>query len=117
MVWVTISRYILTAVQYDSTLAPTAYKLRILVDVQFVDRATNQALWEEKNLESALTYPSSTLRGGTEEQAREVIWATSSKRVVGLRLGDRHLGGASPPTPRRPPTPSPTPRWPRHQPY
>ncbi|MBI3289314.1 MAG: hypothetical protein HYZ74_07330, partial [Elusimicrobia bacterium] len=50
IVWITITRYILTAVQYDSTQAATAYKLRILVDLQFIDKSTNQVLWEEKNL-------------------------------------------------------------------
>mgnify|MGYP001578659177 FL=1 len=83
VVLVTISRYILTAIQYDATLAPTAYKLRILVDVQFVDHSANQTLWEEKNLEGTLTYPASTLRGGlTEEQAREQIWDILARSVV-----------------------------------
>lgn len=80
---ITITRYILTAVQYDATLAPTAYKLRILIDVQFVDLAANQTLWEERNLEGALNYPASTLRGGlTEEQAREAIWDILARNVV-----------------------------------
>ena len=80
---ITISRYILTAVQYDATLAPTAYKLRILLDVQFIDIKANQTLWEERNLESSLSFPASTLRGGlTEEQAREQIWDILARSVV-----------------------------------
>lgn len=80
---ITISRYILTAVQYDATLAPTAYKLRILLDVQFIDIVANQTLWEERNLESSLSFPASTLRGGlTEEQAREQIWDILARSVV-----------------------------------
>jgi hypothetical protein len=83
MVWITITRYLLTPLQYDATLAPTSYKLRILIDVQMVDRSTNQSLWEEKNLEGALTYPASTLTGGlTEEQARENIWTILAPMVV-----------------------------------
>ena len=83
VVWITITRYILTPIQYDATLAPTNYKLRILVDVQMVDRSTNQALWEEKNLEGTLTFPSVTLTGGlTEEQAREQIWAILAPMIV-----------------------------------
>lgn len=83
IVWITITRYILTPIQYDATLAPTNYKLRILVDVQMVDRSTNQALWEEKNLEGALTFPASTLTGGlTEEQAREQIWSILAPMIV-----------------------------------
>ncbi len=83
IVWITISRYILTAVQYDSTQAATAYKLRILVDLQFVDKSTNQILWEEKNLEGILSFPAQTLRGGlTEEQAREQIWEILARNIV-----------------------------------
>ncbi|MDD5301943.1 MAG: LPS assembly lipoprotein LptE [Elusimicrobia bacterium] len=83
IVWITISRYILTAVQYDSTQAATAYKLRILVDLQFVDKSTNQILWEEKNLEGILSFPAQTLRGGlTEEQAREQIWDILARNIV-----------------------------------
>ena len=83
IVWITISRYILTAVQYDSTQAATAYKLRILVDLQFIDKSTNQILWEEKNLEGILSFPAQTLRGGlTEEQAREQIWDILARNIV-----------------------------------
>lgn len=83
VVWVTVSRYILTAVQYDSTQAATAYKLRILVDLQFVDKSTNQILWEEKNLEGILSFPAQTLRGGlSEEQAREQIWDILARNIV-----------------------------------
>jgi hypothetical protein len=82
-VMITISRYILTAVQYDATQAATAFKLRILVDVQFLDKSTNQILWEEKNLEGILSFPAQTLRGGlTEEQAREHIWDILSRNIV-----------------------------------
>lgn len=83
IVWITITRYLLTPLQYDATLAPTSYKLRVLVDVQMVDRGTNQALWEEKNIEGSLTYPNATLAGGmTEEQARENIWAVLAPMIV-----------------------------------
>ena len=88
IVSITITRYILTAVQYDATQAVTAYKLRILIDIQFVDKSTNQILWEEKNLEGSLSYPASTLRGGlTEEQAREQIWEVLAKNVVKRTIG------------------------------
>jgi hypothetical protein len=83
IVWITITRYILTPLQYDATLAPISSKLRILVDVQMVDRSTNQTLWEEKNLEASLTFAASTLQNGlTEEQAREQIWAILSPMIV-----------------------------------
>ncbi len=83
VVWITVTRYILTAVQYDATQAATAFKLRILVDVQFLDKSTNQLLWEEKNLEGILSFPVQTLRGGlTEEQAREQIWDILARNIV-----------------------------------
>ncbi len=50
IVWITITRYILTPLQYDATLAPTSYKMTIIVDVQLVDRSKNQALWEASGI-------------------------------------------------------------------
>lgn len=83
IVMITVSRYILTAVQYDATQAATAYKLRILVDLTFIDKSSNQILWEEKNLEGILSFPAQTLRGGlTEEQAREQIWDILARNIV-----------------------------------
>lgn len=83
VVWVTIGRYILSPVQYDARLVPTAHKLRVIVDLAFVDKATNTALWEEKNMEGIQTYAASTLPGGlTEEQAREAIWDLLARDIV-----------------------------------
>jgi hypothetical protein len=83
LVYITITRYLLTPLSYDATLAPTSYKMNIIVEVQMVDRATNQALWDEKNLEGALTFQNQNLAGGiTEEQARENIWAILAPMVV-----------------------------------
>jgi len=83
VVALTITRYIMTPIHYDATLAPTSYKLRIIIDVQMIERATNQILWEEKNIEGSLTYPAATLAGGlTEEQSREQIWTILAPMVV-----------------------------------
>jgi hypothetical protein len=80
---VTIMRYILTPIQYDSNLVPTAYKLRVVCDLQFIDRASNTMLWEEDNMEGIQTYAALTLPGGlTEEQARMLIWDTLSRDIV-----------------------------------
>lgn len=82
-VLITISRYILTPIQYDANLIPTAYKLNVLADLQFVDRATNTVLWEERNLQGVQTYAASTLPGGkTEEQARESIWDQLARDIA-----------------------------------
>lgn len=83
IVWITITRYILTPLQYDATLAPTQYKLRILIDLSMVDRSTNQTIWEEKNLEGSLVYANATLPNGlTEEQAREAVWGILAPMIV-----------------------------------
>ncbi|MDE2236394.1 MAG: hypothetical protein KGK30_00760, partial [Elusimicrobia bacterium] len=109
IVAVTITRYILVPIQYDSNLIPTAYKLRILVDLKFIDKAKNTILFDEPNLEGIQTYAAATLPGGlTEEQAREQIWTVLAsdivKRVIdgfGSVTGasSRIISGSAPSTP------------------
>jgi len=83
IVQVTLTRYLLTPIQYDATLNPTTFKLRIAVDLQVIDKATNTALWDEKNIEGVLVFPTSTLAGGlTEEQAREQIYPVLATKIV-----------------------------------
>lgn len=83
IVLVTIVRYLLSPIQYDSNLIPTTYKLRVIVDLQFIDRSANTALWEERNMEGIQIYPAATLPGGmTEAQAREAIWDILSRDIV-----------------------------------
>ncbi len=79
----TITRYILTPIQFDATLVPTAYKLDILMDLEFIDRATNTDLWVQRNMEASETFAAQTLPGGkTEEQAREDLWTQLANQVV-----------------------------------
>ncbi len=84
VVWITITRYLNIPVQFDATLTPTTYKLRIVIDVSFVDQTkAGQALWVEKNIEGIQTYTAPTLAGGmTEEQARELIWTSLAHSIV-----------------------------------
>lgn len=83
IVAITITRYILTPLQYDSNLNPTTYKLRIAVEVQLLDRAAGTTLWDEKGLEASLAYPNSSLTGGlAEEPARENLWTILSPMIV-----------------------------------
>jgi len=110
VVAVTITRYILIPTQYDPVLTPTAYKLRVVVDLQFIDRATNTLVFEEGNLEGVHLYTASTLLGGkTEEQAREFIWdllaRDVAKRVIegfGSVSGTSKRGMSSEPPPNQP---------------
>jgi len=109
VVAVTITRYVLVPIQYDTNLIPKTYKLRILVDLQFIDKSTNTMLFEEPNMEGIETYAASTFQGGlTEEQAREAIWDTLSRDIVtrvvegfGSVTGtsQRRISGDAPSTP------------------
>jgi uncharacterized protein YceK len=101
VVAVTITHYILTPLAYDTTLAPITYKLRIDVDVQLLDRATNKELWKEENLEGSLTYPNQTLAGGqTEAGAQATIWTILAPMIVS-RVADGF--SAVPAAPVQPP--------------
>jgi hypothetical protein len=83
VVLATLQRYTLTPVQYDSTLAPTAYKLKVACDLQFFDHADNKLLGEEKDLEGVQIYAASNLTGGlTETQAQAQIWDVLSRDIV-----------------------------------
>lgn len=116
VVVVILTRYILVPTQYDAVLAPTTYKLRVLADLQFVDRTKNQILWEEPNLEGVQTYTASTLAGGiTEEQARELIWDVLARDVVTRTVegfgsvtgrSRREISGEAPPNQPEPALPS-----------
>ncbi|MCH8964791.1 MAG: hypothetical protein IIB58_07520 [Planctomycetes bacterium] len=90
----TLTRYILIPTQYDSVLTPTAYKLRIMVDLDFIDKTRNVILFREPNLEGIQTYAASTVSGGiTEEEARELIWD-----VLGRDIAKRVIEGFGPVT-------------------
>lgn len=84
VVQITITRYILTPLQYDINLNPTTYKLRIAVEVQLLDRAASKTLWTEKGIDAALSYPNVTLSGGlSEDDARKNLWTILSPMIVG----------------------------------
>ena len=58
------------------------HKRRLFKDY-FVDKINNVTLWREENFEGVQIYQSSTQPGGkTEEEARELIWATLSKNII-----------------------------------
>jgi hypothetical protein len=79
----TLQRYTLTPVQYDSTLAPTAYKLKVACDLQLLDNADKKVLGEEKDMEGVQIYAASTMTGGlTETQAQAQIWDILSRDIV-----------------------------------
>ncbi|HVC08592.1 MAG TPA: LPS assembly lipoprotein LptE [Elusimicrobiota bacterium] len=82
-VYLTITRYLLIPIQYDVNLVPTAYKLTVIADLQFIDVKTNTALWDQPNIEEDLVFNADTRPGGlTEEQAREELWPRLANDVV-----------------------------------
>ncbi len=116
VVVVTLTRYILIPTQYDSVLAPTTYKLRVLADLQFIDRSKNRILWTEPNLEGIQSYSASTLTGGiTEEEARELIWDVLARDIVTRTVSgfgsvsgrsQREISGEAPPNQPAPALPT-----------
>ena len=78
-----ILRYILLPVQYDTQLVPTVYRMEVLIKIRFIDKVSDETLWQEPALMQVYTYSASTLPGGmTEEQAREQLWKNFSKMIV-----------------------------------
>ncbi|MBI4064385.1 MAG: hypothetical protein HY401_08820 [Elusimicrobia bacterium] len=77
-----IARYIHIPIAYDANLVATQYKLDVVTHIRFVDKTTNEILWEETNLVGTIAYPTSSLPGGmTEEQAREIVWEQLAKDI------------------------------------
>lgn len=115
VVLLTLTRYILVPTQFDPVLTPTAYKLRVLGDLQFIDRANNVILWTEPNMEGVQNYTAPTLAGGiTEEQARELIWDVLARDVVKRTIegfgsvsgaSQREISGEPPPNQKKPALP------------
>lgn len=116
VVRVSVTRYILVPTQYDTVLTPTAYKLIVTADLDFIDRKANTILWTEPNLEGVQNYTAPTLQGGiTEEQAREKIWDVLARDIVirtvegfGAVSGasQRRISGEPPPNQPEPALPS-----------
>ena len=78
-----IMRYILLPVQYDTQLVPTVYRMEVLLNLRFIDKTTNETIWQEPGLVQVYTYSASTLPGGmSEEQAREQLWKNFAKMIV-----------------------------------
>lgn len=78
-----IMRYILLPVQYDTQLVPTVYRMEVLLTLRFIDKTTNETIWQEPGLMQVYIYSASTLPGGmSEEQAREKLWQNFAKMIV-----------------------------------
>jgi len=78
-----ILRYILIPIQYDTQLVPTVYRMEVLLNLRFIDKNSQETIWQEPALQQVYIFSASTLDGGmTEEQAREQLWKNFAKMIV-----------------------------------
>lgn len=78
-----ILRYILIPVQYDTQLVPTVYRMEVLLNLRFIDKNSQETIWQEPALQQIYIFSAATLDGGmTEEQAREQLWKNFAKMIV-----------------------------------
>ncbi len=74
--------YILQPVAYGENFEPQQYKLRLIVNISFVDRINNVILWKEPNIEEVLFFSAATLPGGlTEEEAKKTVVANMARKI------------------------------------
>jgi len=107
-VLITITRYILTPLQYDSNLNPMTYRLHVNLEVQLVDRAAAKPVWDEKGLEASISYPYVSFTGGlSEDAARQNLWAILAPMVVGRVVDGFGATDAAAPVNPNPPTNTP----------
>ncbi|OGS22664.1 MAG: hypothetical protein A2252_03540 [Elusimicrobia bacterium RIFOXYA2_FULL_39_19] len=78
-----ITYYSLQPLTFGANFEPQQYKLRVLLNLYFVDKVANVTLWEEPSLEGTLIYNSTTITDGkTEEEAREIVWADLAQKIL-----------------------------------
>ncbi len=74
--------YILQPISYGPNYEPQQYKLRLIINFYFVDKANNVTLWSEPNIEEVLYFLSATFPGGlTEEEAKNTILINMAKKI------------------------------------
>ena len=77
-----ITKYVLEPLTYTAGAATSQYKLFILVNVSFVDKAKNVTLWSEPEEGIQIYYDASQAGGMTEDEARGIIWDNMSRDIV-----------------------------------
>jgi len=91
-----ISKYILQPLTYDANMVTEQYKLWVLLNVNFVDKAKNVTMWTEPNLEGIQIFYDTTRGGPTEEEIRETLWEGLSRDIVKRTIqGFGSVSGAS----------------------
>ena len=77
-----ISKYELSPLTYNAAAATQQYKLFILVNVTFTDKAKTTPLWSEPMEGIQIYYDASQPGGLTEQDAQAVIWDNMSRDIV-----------------------------------
>ncbi|MCX7905123.1 MAG: LPS assembly lipoprotein LptE [Elusimicrobiales bacterium] len=78
-----VKSYIMTPIQYNYNMIPTAYKITLNYSIKMIDKLKNVVLWEENTLTANYIFSDLSLPGGmSEEQARERLWEIIAKDVV-----------------------------------
>jgi hypothetical protein len=78
-----IKRYILQPLTYDQNLITTQYKLWVVLNLYFIDKANNVTLWTEPNMEGMQVYYDASQPGGrTEDEVRDILWDSLSRDIV-----------------------------------
>jgi len=78
-----IKRYILQPLTYDQNLITTQYKLWVVLNLYFIDKANNVTLWTEPNMEGMQVYYDANQPGGrTEDEVRDILWDSLSRDIV-----------------------------------
>lgn len=81
-----ITHYILQPFNYDTGGIAQQYKLRVIMNIYFIDKVNNVTLWEEPNFEGTHIYyatglVASDMSGITEDEARNIVWENLSRKI------------------------------------
>lgn len=91
-----ISKYILQPLTYDANMVTEQYKLWVLLNINFIDKAKNITLWTEPNMEGIQIFYDATRGGPTEEEVRETLWDSLARDIVKRTIqGFGSISGAS----------------------
>jgi hypothetical protein len=92
-----IVRYIREPITYDDNHVVQEYKLWVIINLTFIEKAANAVLWEEPRMEQEYRYFVETQPGGvTEEEARELLWELFARDIVKRTIeGFGSVSGAS----------------------
>jgi len=77
-----ISKYILQPLTYDANMVTEQYKLWILLNLHFVDKAKNVTMWSEPNMEGIQVYYDVSRGGPTEVEVQQTMWGNFATDIV-----------------------------------